>query len=129
MSHTFSVSLVAPSHPLLSFEAVSLRAPGIGGQFGIMANRAPLVAALRIGVVHIVDIVAGDSWFGITGGFLEMIDNKVTILADDLITPGMIPEPRESGKHKVLFKDSYDSDEEKLAFAQELLIRALERDA
>lgn len=56
-------------------------APGIDGQLGILPHHAPLMTILQPGEVAI-RIDGSDTFMAVTGGFMEVIGNKVTILAD-----------------------------------------------
>ena len=56
-------------------------APGVDGQLGILPHHAPLMTMLQPGEIRIRKD-GEDTFFVVTGGFLEVIGNKVTILAD-----------------------------------------------
>lgn len=58
----------------------SVVAPGIGGQLGILPRHAPLMTALQPGEVMIRKD-GEPSYLAVTGGFMEVLANKVTILA------------------------------------------------
>ena len=58
-----------------------LVAPGIEGQLGILPHHAPLMTALQPGEL-LLRKEGEESYLAVTGGFLEVIGNKVTILAD-----------------------------------------------
>ena len=56
-------------------------APGIEGQLGILPHHAPLMTALQPGEV-LVRKEGEASYLAVTGGFMEVMGNKVTILAE-----------------------------------------------
>ena len=58
-----------------------LVAPGIEGQLGILPHHAPLMTALQPGEL-LIRKGGEETYLAVTGGFLEVIGNKVTILAD-----------------------------------------------
>ena len=58
-----------------------LVAPGIEGQLGILPHHAPLMTVLQPGEL-IIRKDGEETYLAVTGGFLEVIGNKVTILAD-----------------------------------------------
>ncbi len=58
-----------------------LVAPGIEGQLGILPHHAPLMTVLQPGELMIRKD-GEETYLAVTGGFLEVIGNKVTILAD-----------------------------------------------
>lgn len=78
---TFNVNIVTPDGPVVdtNVELVSTKAKS--GELGIMAGHVPMVAPLQIGAVR---LVLGDNkseLVAISGGFLEVRPDQVTILA------------------------------------------------
>ncbi len=62
-------------------EVDMLIAPGIDGQLGILPRHAPLMTMLQPGELTIRKNGA-DSYFAVTGGFMEVLGDRVIILAD-----------------------------------------------
>ena len=57
--------------------------PGIAGSFEVLEKHAPLVSALKAGRVKVLkDKQQHVLYFDITGGFVEVINNRVTLLAE-----------------------------------------------
>jgi F-type H+-transporting ATPase subunit epsilon len=56
-------------------------APGVEGELGILPQHAPLITALHAGELRIKQGEEEQS-FAIGGGYLEILDNQVTVLAD-----------------------------------------------
>jgi F-type H+-transporting ATPase subunit epsilon len=56
-------------------------APGMEGQLGILPHHAPLMTALQPGELMIRKN-GEESFLVVTGGFMEVLGNKITILAD-----------------------------------------------
>jgi F-type H+-transporting ATPase subunit epsilon len=56
-------------------------APGIEGQLGILPHHAPLMTALQPGEL-MVRKNGEESYLAVSGGFMEVLGNRVTILAD-----------------------------------------------
>ena len=56
-------------------------APSVDGEVGILPNHAPLIAVLQIGELR-VKKGADEQSIVVAGGFMEVLDDKVTILAD-----------------------------------------------
>jgi len=56
--------------------------PGVNGSFQILFNHAPIVSALDIGRIKLVDADDHEFLYAVTGGFVEMNDNLLTILAE-----------------------------------------------
>lgn len=61
-------------------------APGTRGQIGIRALHAPLLAALEPGEL-VVRLGADEQVFALGGGFLEVRDDQLIVLADSLERP------------------------------------------
>ena len=56
-------------------------APGIDGQLGILPHHAPLMTVLQPGEITIRK-EGSDTYLAVTGGFLEVLGNRVIVLAD-----------------------------------------------
>jgi F-type H+-transporting ATPase subunit epsilon len=78
---TFQFDLVSPEKLLLSGEVDQVDVPGSEGYFGVLAGHAPLVAALRPGILTIMR--GGEEIkIVILGGFAEVSPAGLTVLAD-----------------------------------------------
>ena len=73
--------LITPERILFEGESTSVVAPALSGQLGILPKHAPLMAALGDGVLKIVS-ESSRTYFVIFGGFLQVKDNRVIVLAD-----------------------------------------------
>lgn len=58
--------------------------PGVDGSFQILDNHAPLISLLKQGVVEYKSKEATQS-LNITGGVVEVLKNKVVLLADGIV--------------------------------------------
>ncbi len=70
-----------------------LVAPGIEGELGILPHHAPLLTMLQPGEIRIV-VEGQEEYMVISGGFLEVLANTVTILADTAERADEIDEER-----------------------------------
>lgn len=57
-------------------------APGVSGQLGILPHHAPLLTALDEGVMQVRRAGGKEDTFAIHGGFMEVLPDRVTVLAD-----------------------------------------------
>lgn len=74
--------LVSPERIVYSDDEVDVViAPGADGELGILPNHAPLLTALGIGELRIRKGTEEES-FAVHGGFLEVLANKVIVMAD-----------------------------------------------
>ena len=81
MVEPFAVSLITQERVLYEGKVNSVVAPAVNGQLGILSRHAPLMAALGNGVLK---IRAGSvkSFYAVFGGFIQMKDNHLILLAD-----------------------------------------------
>ena len=80
--HTFLLRLVTPQKLLLEAEVSYIQAPGSEGYLGVLAHHAPLITALQEGKLEVRDVAGRTTTYHVTGGFLEVSDNRATVLAD-----------------------------------------------
>ena len=81
-----NLEILTPEKKLYSGEVYGVQMPGISGSFEVLEKHAPLVSALKAGRVkvlkdkqnHLVN-------FDIQGGFVEVLNNKVTVLVEDSV--------------------------------------------
>ncbi|MFD0931526.1 F0F1 ATP synthase subunit epsilon [Psychroflexus salinarum] len=89
------LEIVSPEQIILSEEVKSVNVPGINGEFQILDNHAPVVSVLQKGTIKLDSSVtlpkkSKDKFyekdsklnFDISGGVIELQDNKVVILID-----------------------------------------------
>jgi len=76
-----AVEVVTPERSVLKRAVSSLVVPASGGYLGVLYNHAPLVTGLQAGVISMKDENA-EKTMAISGGFMEVIENKATIMAD-----------------------------------------------
>lgn len=77
----FQLEVVTPDGPVFARSVTSLRAPGVDGQFGVLANHAPFMTSLDMGSIEAKD--EQDTYILATsGGFIEVLLQKATILAE-----------------------------------------------
>ncbi len=79
---SFKLSIVSPERILFEDEVVSLVVPGGEGYLGILSNHAPLISTLKVGEIKFRDRNNKELWMATSGGFIEVSNNKATILAD-----------------------------------------------
>ncbi|MBF6590766.1 MAG: F0F1 ATP synthase subunit epsilon [Ktedonobacterales bacterium] len=79
---TLHVTIVTAQRKIFEGEAEMVNAPGSEGQLGILPRHAPLLTTLRLGELRIRQHGVDEGIF-VSGGFLEVNRNVVTVLADD----------------------------------------------
>ncbi len=78
-----SLEIISPSKTVFQGQVTSVNVPGSSGSFQILKNHAPIVSTLEIGELRI-NIGDKKRYFAISGGTIEVLNNKVLILADSV---------------------------------------------
>jgi F-type H+-transporting ATPase subunit epsilon len=78
---TFHFDLVSPEKLLFAGDVGQVDLPGSEGDLGVLAGHAPLVTALRPGII-VVFREGGDLRVVVNGGFAEVGPSGLTVLAD-----------------------------------------------
>jgi len=79
------LDLVSPERLLLSEDVDMVTVPGADGYFGVLPGHAPVMTALRPGVIEIAGGEDGDMKLFIRGGFAEVTPTNVSVLAEEAI--------------------------------------------
>jgi len=78
---TMQFEIVTAEGVLYSDEVDAIVAPGVDGELGVLPNHASLLTVLKAGELRIMK-GTDETDVLVTGGFLEVLGNKVTVLAD-----------------------------------------------
>lgn len=79
----FSLSVVAPDRTVFEDEVQSVILPGVNGYLGILARHEPMIIALRPGIMEFRDLNNQVDYVSVSGGFAEVSENHVIVLAQD----------------------------------------------
>lgn len=74
------VQIITPDKTIYSGEADSVVFPGLYGKIGILDDHAPLVSSMKKGQIKVRKDNA-DQFFDVDGGVVEVLKNKVIVLA------------------------------------------------
>ena len=77
----FKFDIVTPDGIVFSGDVESLRAPGTEGGFGVLANHAPFMTTTTVGTIE-AKVDGNVKYFATSGGFVEVLENAVTMLAE-----------------------------------------------
>lgn len=77
------LEILTPEHKIFEGNVSIATFPGADGSFQVMDNHAPLISLLKEGVVEYKSKDANNS-VRITGGVVEVLNNKVVLLADGI---------------------------------------------
>ncbi|RUM87936.1 MAG: F0F1 ATP synthase subunit epsilon [Thermodesulfatator sp.] len=75
------LEIVTPDRVVVSEEVDIVTAPGVAGEFGVMAGHAPMLAGIKIGPLH-YRVGDREEWVALSGGFCEVTGKKVTFLIE-----------------------------------------------
>ena len=81
MAETIRLEIVTPRGAVLSEDVDIVTAPGYGGEFGVLANHAPFLSTVKIGVM-IYKKGSEAEQIMISGGFCKVSDNMITFLVE-----------------------------------------------
>jgi len=79
---TFNLSVISPERKVFEGSARFLVVPAFDGEIGILHDHAPLMALLGEGTLRIVT-EAGTRHFQVSGGFVQVLDNEVSVLSEE----------------------------------------------
>ena len=78
---TVRLDFVSQDHLVFSGEVNEIQANGIGGELGILPRHAPMITVLAPGEIRVKREGQEDLFFAVSGGWMEVLPNQVTILA------------------------------------------------
>jgi F-type H+-transporting ATPase subunit epsilon len=77
-----TLEILTPEKKLYSGDVYGVQLPGINGLFEILDKHAPLVSALGKGKLKILKDKNSSSTYTIQGGFVEVLNNRATVLVE-----------------------------------------------
>ena len=79
-----NLKIITPSKTVYSGEVRSVTVPGTDGSFQVLKNHAPIISTLEIGLVKIELLDGSTEFYSTGGGTVEVLNNKITVLADSI---------------------------------------------
>jgi len=124
------VEIVTPSKVAYEGNIKSVTIPGTKGSFQVLFNHAPLMSSFEVGFIKIEDKSGSSTIFATSGGTVEVLNNKVIILAESFESEEEVDvrraeEARDRAKKRIK-KESGESDID-LDRAEFALKRAINR--
>ena len=87
---TLNVEVITPSSAAYQGMAKSITLPGSGGSFQVLYNHAPILSSLDVGIVKIEEDNGEVKTFAAGGGTVEVLNNKVLLLAESFESPEQV---------------------------------------
>jgi len=78
----YRLEIVTPNKVVFSGDVTSFSAPGVIGGFQVLRNHAPLLSNIAVGEVKLTDAGGIEFRFATSGGFVEVHENKLVMLAE-----------------------------------------------
>jgi len=128
-SGLLTVRLVTPDRVLLDATAAAVELPSMSGYLEALYGHAPLLAELGAGEVRLHGGTAGEQIFFVAWGFVEVLPERVTILAETALHPNEIDkaEAHEELKHGEELWNQAGDDQEKYDEANAVTRQAEEK--
>ena len=76
------LEILTPEHRVYSGTVYGIQLPGIEGSFEILEKHAPMIASLGQGKMKIMKDKSHTELYEISGGFVEVLNNKATVLIE-----------------------------------------------
>lgn len=78
------LNILTPEGSVYSGEAYGVQMPGVSGSFEVLDKHAPLIAALSEGKLKVLQdsLQGATTLYEIQGGFVEVLNNNVTVLVE-----------------------------------------------
>ncbi len=77
-----TLEILTPERKIYSGEVYGVQLPGISGLFEVLDKHAPLVSALKAGNLKILNDKTSTTSYTIQSGFVEVLNNKTTVLVE-----------------------------------------------
>ncbi len=124
------LEIVTPSKIAYDGNVKSINIPGTKGNFQVLFNHAPLISSFEVGFIKIDDESGTSTNFATSGGTVEVVNNKVIVLAESFESKEEIDIQRaEEAKSRAQKRIKKESNEENIdiARAEFALKRAINR--
>jgi F-type H+-transporting ATPase subunit epsilon len=82
MADTLLLEVVAPERSLVEEQVSEVQVPALDGFIGVLPGHAPLLSELKPGGVLTYRAAGGEKTLAIYGGFVEILPDRVRVLAD-----------------------------------------------
>lgn len=82
MAETFHAQILTPEGKRFEGKVLGVQVPGVSGSFEMRAGHAPIISTLDIGRVRVKTGDGSEIYFAVSGGFVEMNKNQMTLLAE-----------------------------------------------
>src|SRR5512137_2935735 len=78
----FRLEIITPKRTVFSSDVVSFSAPGVMGGFQVLHSHAAMMSSLTVGEIKVVEPDGTEFRYATSGGFVEVRNNVVIVLAE-----------------------------------------------
>jgi F-type H+-transporting ATPase subunit epsilon len=82
MAGNIRLEVVTPEKAVVSEDAQIVMAPGSLGEFGVLIGHTPFLTTLKTGAIKYTDAAGKERFVFVSGGFVEALPDRVTVLAE-----------------------------------------------
>ena len=128
MPEQIQLDVVTPERRVLAEKVDAVYVPGLSGEFGILAGHTPLISRLQTGVLTYIQAGMTEK-LHVAGGFIEVNQDRVTVLADVAERPEEIDAARArlANQHAEKALSGWSGTEDDFEVARARLERSLVR--
>ena len=128
MAQQLQLEVVTPERRVLAEAVDTVTVPGLGGELGILPGHTPLISQLQTGILSYAKS-GRTSQLHVSGGFLEVRDDHVSVLAEIAERPEEIDAARARLAHEQVEKQlsAWNGTEEDFKIASDKLERSAVR--
>jgi len=124
---SFKFEIITPEKVIYSADVEHIKAPGENGYFGVKVNHIPFLTILKTGEITVKsgkEII----FFATSGGFAEVTENKMTVMAETAEAANQINVDRaKQAKERALKRLKEKSGDTNIPRARAALLRAINR--
>jgi F-type H+-transporting ATPase subunit epsilon len=80
--NSFKAQILTPEGSLFDGEVTGVRVPGEMGSFEVKTLHANIISTLEVGEILVRKATGKEQRFAVTGGFVEVVNNTLTLLAE-----------------------------------------------
>lgn len=82
MAQNIRLEVVTPDRSVVDEDVQIVVAPGTLGEFGVLSGHTPFLSTLKVGTIRYKDVNGVERYVFVSGGFSEVLPDKVTVLAE-----------------------------------------------
>jgi F-type H+-transporting ATPase subunit epsilon len=82
MAESIKLEIVTPEKIVVDENVKVALAPGSVGEFGVLPGHTPFLSTLNLGSIHYTDLNEEERYVFVSGGFAEVLPDKITVLVE-----------------------------------------------